>query len=190
MTTAANEPFSRSFSAVARGWAEGRVVELVYDPGNGTEKRTRVQPKSFLEPDAALRNVYLIAYDEPAAAMHLQGGAIRSATLTQDRYEIPDGFDPDAWLANSWGIWSSDGTPTVRIRLPLRRVDRAPRPRGGVASLAGARRAARRRRAVGEGGRHRRDPALILSWGRAVEVLRTPELRKGSRGLGPRRSAR
>ena len=42
---------------------------------------------------------------------------IQSATLTQDRYEIPADFDPDAWLANSWGIWSSDSTPAVRVRL-------------------------------------------------------------------------
>ena len=63
-----NEPFTRSFSAVARGWAEGRVVEIVYDPGTGAEKRTRVHPY-FLEPDAALRSVYLIGHDEPANAM-------------------------------------------------------------------------------------------------------------------------
>ena len=112
-----NEPFTRTFSAVARGWAEGRVVELVYDPGTGTEKRTRVQPY-FLEPDAALRSVYLIGFDEPAGAMRTyKVERIRSATLTTDRYEIPDDFDPDAWLANSWGIWSSEGTPTALVRL-------------------------------------------------------------------------
>ena len=112
-----NEPFTRSFSAVARGWAEGRVVELIYDPGTGTEKHTRVRPY-FLEPDAALRSVYLIGYDEPADAMRTyKVERIRSATLTTDRYEIPDDFDPDAWLANSWGIWSSDSTPTERVRL-------------------------------------------------------------------------
>jgi predicted DNA-binding transcriptional regulator YafY len=112
-----NEPFSRSFSAVARGWAEGRVVEITYDPGSGDQKRTRVRPY-FLEPDAALRSVYLIAFDETADAMRTyKVERIRSATLTQDRYGIPDDFDPDRWLANSWGIWSSDSTPPVRIRL-------------------------------------------------------------------------
>ena len=72
----------------------------------------------LLEPDAALRSVYLIGYDEPADAMRTyKVERIRSATLTTDRYEIPDDFDPDAWLANSWGIWSSDSTPTERVRL-------------------------------------------------------------------------
>jgi predicted DNA-binding transcriptional regulator YafY len=114
---APDEPFNRTFSAVARGWAEGRVVEIDYDPGTAPPKRTRVRPY-VLEPDAALRSVYLIGFDEPAGAMRTyKVERIRSATLTADRYEIPDDFDPDRWLANSWGIWSSDGTPTVRIRL-------------------------------------------------------------------------
>jgi predicted DNA-binding transcriptional regulator YafY len=114
---APDEPFTRTFSTVARGWAEGRVVELTYDPGTGQEKRTRVRPYA-LEPDAALRSVYLIGFDEPADAMRTyKVERIRAATLTQDRYEIPDDFDPDRWLANSWGIWSSDSTPAERVRL-------------------------------------------------------------------------
>jgi predicted DNA-binding transcriptional regulator YafY len=173
-----NEPFSRSFSAVARGWAEGRVVEITYDPGSGDEKRTRVRPY-FLEPDAALRSVYLIAWDEPAAAMRTyKVERIRSATLTGDRYEIPDDFDPDAWLANAWGIWSPDVTPPVRVRLRFE-ADIAHRVReavwhrsqelteisGGGVELA-----------VTVNGIVEIRP-WILSWGDGVEVLEPPELR-------------
>jgi len=173
-----NEPFTRSFSAVARGWAEGRVVELTYDPGTGTVKRTRVHPY-FLEPDAALRSVYLIGFDEPANAMRTyKVERIQSATLTQDRYEIPDDFDPDAWLANSWGIWSSDSTPPVRIRL---RFD---------ASVAHRVREAVWHRSqelseLADGGVELAVTVAgiieirnwILSWGEAVEVLEPPALR-------------
>jgi len=175
----ANEPFTRSFSAVARGWAEGRVVELVYDPGSGQEKRTRVRPY-FLEPDAALRSVYLIGFDEPADALRTyKVERIRSATLTQDRYEIPDSFDPDAWLANSWGIWSSESTPTARVRL---RFD---------ASVAHRVREAIWHRSQElveiEGGGVELSVTVagiveirpwILSWGERVEVLEPPELRE------------
>jgi len=174
-----NEPFTRTFSAVARGWAEGRVVELVYDPGTGTEKRTRVQPY-FLEPDAALRSVYLIGFDEPAGAMRTyKVERIRSATLTTDRYEIPDDFDPDAWLANSWGIWSSEGTPTALVRL---RFD---------ASVAHRVREAVWHRSqqlteLGGGGVELTVMVAgvieirpwVLSWGGAVEVLEPAELRE------------
>lgn len=173
-----NEPFSRSFSAVARGWAEGRVVEIDYDPGTAPRKRTRVHPY-FLEPDAALRSVYLIGHDETAGAMRTyKVERIRSATLTTDRYEIPDDFDPDAWLANSWGIWSSEGTPTVDIRVRFdasvahrvreavwHRSQRITELAGGGVELA-----------VTVAGIVEIQP-WILSWGGAAEVLEPPELR-------------
>lgn len=176
---ASNEPFTRTFAAVARGWAEGRVVELTYDPGTGTEKRTRVQPY-FLEPDAALRSVYLIGFDEPAGAMRTyKVERIRSATLTTDRYEIPDAFDPDAWLANSWGIWSSDSTPAARVRLRFdasvaHRVREAIWHRsqelveldGGGVELT-----------VTVAGTVEIRP-WILSWGDEVEVVEPPALRQ------------
>jgi predicted DNA-binding transcriptional regulator YafY len=173
-----NEPFSRSFSAVARGWAEGRVVEIDYDPGAAPPKSTRVHPY-FLEPDAALRSVYLIGYDEPAQAMRTyKVERIRSATLTQDRYEIPDDFDPDTWLANSWGIWSSDSTPAVRVRLRFdaavahrvreavwhRSQELTELPDGGVEL------------SVTVAGIVEIRP-WILSWGGAVEVLEPADLR-------------
>lgn len=175
----ANEPFTRSFSAVARGWAEGRVVELTYDPGSGQVKGTRVHPY-FLEPDAALRSVYLIGFDEPAGAMRTyKVERIRSATLTQDRYEIPDDFDPDAWLAHSWGIWSSESTPTARVRLRFdasvahrvreavwhRSQELVELPDGGVEL------------AVTVAGIIEIQP-WILSWGDGVEVLEPSELRE------------
>ena len=174
-----NEPFSRSFSAVARGWAEGRIVEISYDPGTAPPKRTRVHPY-FLEPDAALRSVYLIARDEAAGAMRTyKVERIRSATLTQDRYEIPDGFDPDAWLANSWGIWSPDSTSPVRVRVRFtpevahrvreavwhRSQELIELPGGGVEL------------AVTVNGVVEIRP-WILSWGDGVEVLDPPELRE------------
>ena len=174
-----DEPFSRSFSAVARGWAEGRIVEIDYDPGSAPPKKTRVHPY-FLEPDAALRSVYLIGHDEPAGAMRTyKVERIRSATLTTDRYDIPDDFDPDAWLANSWGIWSSDGTPTVRIRVRFdgsvaHRVREAVWHRSQVITelIDGG-----LELAVMIAGIVEIQP-WILSWGGAAEVLEPAELRE------------
>jgi predicted DNA-binding transcriptional regulator YafY len=174
-----NEPFTRSFSAVARGWAEGRVVEIVYDPGTGAEKRTRVHPY-FLEPDAALRSVYLIGFDEPADAMRTyKVQRIRSATLTQDRYEIPTDFDPDAWLANSWGIWSPDATPPVRVRLRFE-SSVAHRVREAVWHRSQELMELPKGRlelAVTVNGIVEIQP-WIMSWGGAVEVLEPEALRK------------
>ncbi len=174
-----DDTFSRSFSAVARGWAEGRVVELVYDPGSGQEKRTRIHPY-FLEPDAALRSVYLIGFDEPADAMRTyKVERIRSATLTQDRYEIPDSFDPDDWLANSWGIWSSDSTPTALVRL---RFDTAVAHRVREAVWHRSQELTeledgRVELSVTVAGTVEIRP-WVLSWGEAVEVIEPAELRE------------
>lgn len=186
-----NEPFSRSFSAVARGWAEGRVVEIDYDPGTAPSKHTRVHPY-FLEPDAALRSVYLIGFDEPAGAMRTyKVERIQSATLTTDRYEIPDNFDPDAWLANSWGIWSSEGTLTVRIRLRFdaaiaHRVREAVWHRSQVITeLDGG----GLEMAVSVAGIVEIQP-WILSWGGGVEVLAPPELRAAIAGSVRRAAGR
>ena len=156
-----NRPFTAIFNSVARGWAEGRVVEIIYDSGSGEPRQTRVRPY-LLEPFAAGRSIYLIGHDEIAGAMRTYKiERIRQATLTLDRYEIPDEFDPDQFLANSWGIWSTDTTPPVDVRLRFdagvaRRVRET-----DLASLAGPDRAARRARRAGRPGcGDRRDPAV------------------------------
>ena len=116
-----NEPFTAIFATVARGWAEGRVLEIIYDWG-GESRTTRVRPY-LLEPLATGRSIYLIGHDETAGAMRTyKVERIRQAILTQDRYEIPDAFDPAKYLAYSWGIWSSDQAPPVTVRLRFDKV--------------------------------------------------------------------
>jgi predicted DNA-binding transcriptional regulator YafY len=63
-----NDQFVRNFAHVAQAWADGRVVEFEYEPGEGERRRARVHPY-FLEPDAAGRSVYLIGFDETVNAM-------------------------------------------------------------------------------------------------------------------------
>jgi proteasome accessory factor B len=183
-----NEPFTAIFNSVARGWAEGRVVEIIYESGSGEPRRTRVRPY-LLEPWSAGRSIYLIGHDETADAMRTYKiERIRQATLTLDKYQIPDAFDPDAWLANSWGIWSSDTTPPVDVRLRFdpsvaRRVHETiwhrsqvltDLPDGGVELT------------VRVAGIVEIRP-WIMSWGDQVEVLEPPELREviaaAARGL-------
>jgi len=174
-----NDQFVRNFAHVAQAWAEGRVVEFEYEPADGERRRARVQPY-FLEPDAAGRSVYLIGFDELVKAMRTyKVERIRSSTLTADRYQIPDDFDPDRWLAHSWGIWSSDTTATAEVHLRFdagvaqrvreavwhRSQKLAELPGGGVELT------------VTVAGIVEIRP-WILSWGDGVEVLAPPELRE------------
>ena len=175
-----NEPFTRNFAIVAQGWADGRVVEFDYEASGGAEARhARVRPY-FLEPDAAGRSVYLIGLDETVGAMRtLKVERMRRAMLTADRYEIPADFDPDRWLAHSWGIWSSDATPVAHVRL---RFDAsvAPRVRESVWHRS------QKLTDLPDGGVEMElDVAgivevrpWILGWGDAVEVLEPAELRQ------------
>jgi proteasome accessory factor B len=175
----ANDPYTAIFNSVARGWAEGRVLDIVYDPGSGDSRRTRVRPY-LLEPLATGRSIYLIGHDETAGAMRTyKVERIRQAILTLDTYEIPDDFDPAKYLAYSWGIWSSDQAPPVEVRLRFDPVvaDRvkesvwhrtqqlADLPDGGVEM------------AVQVAGIIEIRP-WILSWGNQVEVLAPEELRE------------
>jgi len=176
---APDEGFVRNFAHVAQAWAEGRVVEFEYEAADGERRGARVQPY-FLEPDAAGRSVYLIGFDETVDAMRTyKVERIRSSTLTADRYEIPEGFDPDRWLAHSWGIWSSDTTATADIHLRFdasvaqrvreaiwhRSQELVELPDGGVGLT------------VTVAGIVEIRP-WILSWGDGVEVLAPPELRE------------
>jgi predicted DNA-binding transcriptional regulator YafY len=186
-----NEPFTRNFAHVAQAWADGRVIEFDYEPAGSERRHARVRPY-FLEPDAAGRSVYLIGFDETIGAMRTyKVERIRSSTLTADRYEIPDDFDPDRWLAHSWGIWSSDTTEVAEVQL---RFD---------ASVAHRVRESiwHRSQKLTELPDGRIEMRLsvagiveirpwILSWGDAVEVLAPAELRASVRDVVRRAAAR
>jgi proteasome accessory factor B len=134
----------------------------------------------FLEPDAARRSIYLIGHDESVDAMRtFKVERIRQASLTTDRYEIPDSFDPDRWLAHSWGIWSSDTTPTETVRLRFEPAV-AHRVRESVWHRS-------QQLTELEGGGVEMTVTVagiveirpwILSWGDGVEVLEPPSLRE------------
>ena len=174
-----DERFTRNFATVARGWAEGRVVEFSYESARGRHERVRLRPY-FLEPSAVGRSLYVIGHDEGAGALRTyKVERMGQASLTLDRYEIPDDFDADRWLRHSWGIWSADSTELVTVRLRFnaavaRRVRESvwhrtqrltERPDGSVelefevAGIVEVR-------------------PWILGWGETVEVLEPPELRR------------
>jgi predicted DNA-binding transcriptional regulator YafY len=188
---AENPTFSRNFAAVALGWAEGRVLQIDYLDAKGERKRTRVRP-FFLEPDAAGRSVYLIGWDEKADAMRTyKVERIETVSLTLDRYAIPDDFDPERRLADSWGIWSSDSTPPVEVRL---RFDRAVAQRVRESVWHRSQRLTelddgRVELSVTVAGIVEIRP-WILGWGDSVEVLEPSELREQVAGAVRRAAAR
>jgi predicted DNA-binding transcriptional regulator YafY len=185
-----NEPFTRNFAHVAQAWADGRVVEFEYEPSDSDAQHARVRPY-FLEPDAGSHNVYLIGFDETVGAMRTyKVERIRTSTVTADRYEIPEEFDPDAWLAHSWGIWSAEsGVEEVILRFD---------PSVGQRVRESVWHRSQRLTELEDG---RIELALtvagiveirpwILSWGDAVEVVAPPALREAVAGMVQRAADR
>ncbi len=173
-----NEPFTRNFAHVAQAWADGRVVEFEYEPSDGDARRARVRPY-FLEPDAGSHNVYLIGFDETVDAMRTyKVERIRTSTVTADRYEIPDDFDPDAWLAHSWGIWSAEsGVDEVVLRFDASAAQRVRESVWHRSQRLTELDDGRIELAVTVAGIVEIRP-WILSWGDAVEVVAPPALRE------------
>ncbi|HEX5578232.1 MAG TPA: transcriptional regulator [Candidatus Limnocylindria bacterium] len=173
-----NEPFTRNFAHVAQAWADGRVVEFEYAPSDGEARRARVRPY-FLEPDAGSHNVYLIGFDETVQAMRTyKVERIRTSTVTADRYEIPEDFDPDAWLAHSWGIWSAEsGVTEVVLRFDPEAAQRVRESVWHRSQQLSELKDGRLELSVKVAGIVEIRP-WILSWGDAVEVVAPPELRE------------
>ena len=173
-----NEPFTRNFAHVAQAWADGRVVEFDYEPSDGDPRRARVRPY-FLEPDAGSHNVYLIGFDETVDAMRTyKVERIKTSTVTADRYEIPEDFDPDAWLAHSWGIWSAEsGVDEVVLRFDASAAQRVRESVWHRSQRLTALDDGRIELAVTVAGIVEIRP-WILSWGDAVEVVAPPALRE------------
>lgn len=110
--------FSRSFSALARGWILGKEVSLSYTPrtGEGT-RRYRFRPY-LLEPSAVGSAVYALGLAEPPGEIRvLKVERVSRATVTNRRFEPPPLRRLLQRIDQAWGIWLGPGEPdTVDLR--------------------------------------------------------------------------
>jgi CRISPR-associated endonuclease/helicase Cas3 len=66
----------------------------------------------FIEPYAVGRTTHIIGWREPPDAIRtFKIERIKSVTLLEEPYAIPDGFDPRDLLADAWGIWYTEEEP-------------------------------------------------------------------------------
>jgi predicted DNA-binding transcriptional regulator YafY len=110
--------YLEAVEVLGRAWAKGRKVKLVYHSYSKDETTERVFAPYFIEPVNISFALHVIGYDELRQAIRtLKVERIISATLTNERYEIPSDFDASQKLATSWGIiWNDDETTEVRLR--------------------------------------------------------------------------
>lgn len=111
---------SRTLDQVAQAWFEGRVLRFDYHApiGSGRPHRNDLAVY-FVEISPANLAPYVIGYERSyfRAIRTFRLDRIAHARVLDERYTIPDDFDPHAYLATAWGIVAG---PPLEVRLRFR----------------------------------------------------------------------
>jgi predicted DNA-binding transcriptional regulator YafY len=93
-------------------WAEQRQARVWHhSERTGKVSEYRFHPY-FIEPYAIGQTTMLIGYSDPPGKLRtLKIERIERVELLNEPYEIPVGFDPQALLADAWGIWYTESEP-------------------------------------------------------------------------------
>jgi predicted DNA-binding transcriptional regulator YafY len=101
--------------AMAEGWAAGRKVRAGYRSPRSGSLHERIIAPYALEPTAS--GIYVIGHDEWSGEIRtFKLERLESAKMLDVPYTIPPDFDPDAYLATSWGIMAGPDTTEVVLR--------------------------------------------------------------------------
>src|SRR2546421_4196589 len=110
--------YVEALEVLTQGWAEGRKVRLRYRSYTKDETTERTFAPYFIEPSGIGYACYVIGYDELRDAIRtLKIERVYEAQLTEERFTIPENFDPQRLLASAWGvIWRDEGEIEVTLR--------------------------------------------------------------------------
>ena len=171
---------------LTEAWANERKVRIWHQPETGEKVLEYLLSPYFIEPYAIGQTTHIIG---KARLLEGRGWSveklrtfkierIRRVEPTTEAYQIPDDFDPRSYLADAWGIWTSEDEPVeVTLRFSsrvARRVQESrwhrsertePQPDGSLVWRA----------QIAE---PKEMLPWIRGWGADVEVLAPPWLRK------------
>lgn len=100
---------------ITEAWATSHKVRIGYRSPNSGQLRERVLSPYTLEPSAA--GIYVIGQDDWAQDIRtFKLERLEYAQLLPDTFAIPGDFDPEAYLATSWGIMTGEQETTVVLR--------------------------------------------------------------------------
>lgn len=175
----------RAFEAVANAWFDRRVVAFDYVSPTGNVDR-RELAVYFVEVSRANFAPYAIGFERlrHGEIRPFKVSRMRFVTPLADTYEIPEDFDPRAYLTDAWGVvGASTNVVTVRLRfaaeaayrvlegaLPNLTVEHVGASDGSVVVSV--------RAGVDDTGRPRDLLPWILGWGARVEVLSPEHVRQ------------
>lgn len=114
--------FMQVLETLTRAWVLAQKVELTHEMENGRVFTYKFAPY-FIEPYAVGRTMHVIGYREPPGKLRtFKIERIRTIELLDERYQIPDDFDPRRELRNAWGIWYTETEPVEVVLRFHRRV--------------------------------------------------------------------
>ena len=107
-------PHAETLEILQRAVAERRKVDLVYQAyGRSKPDRHVFQPWCMTFAEGSF---YLIGYSEPRKARRIfLLDRVRRASLLDAKFEVPEDFDPDAFLEEGFGIYHEDKIYDVKI---------------------------------------------------------------------------
>lgn len=177
--------YVQTLETLTRAWADRRAVQIEYWAAERERPELRVIEPYFLEVGRFEPASYVLAHDRLRDALRtFKLERIQRTELLPEQYEIPDDFDPYAWLQSSWAIMAEEEVE-VRLRFSAhvaRRVQESVWHHS------------QRLEQLADGGclltmcvgGIREIRSWVLSWGADVEVLAPEELRQQIAAEGER----
>jgi proteasome accessory factor B len=100
---------------ISEAWGNGQKVEVGYRSPRSDTLYSRVLSPYALEPTSS--GIYVICYDDWAEDMRtFKLDRLETAVLCDEFFDIPEEFDLEEHLANSWGIMTGDEVTKVSLR--------------------------------------------------------------------------
>jgi len=173
-----NDRYIQVLEAVTLAWASRRKVRLWYRSPRSGQVRPRDLATYFVEATQTGFSCYAIGWDDWANAMRtFKLERLERAQMLDESYELPADFDPQTYLASSWGIMGGQEEREVVLQFSPAVVSRVKEsvwhPSQAIDDLEDGGclltvRVAEVREMI----------PWIRSWGPDVEVLEPPALRR------------
>jgi predicted DNA-binding transcriptional regulator YafY len=178
----------RALEKAVSAWVQGRTLEFHYvKPGGSGIKRPNILEIYLLEIHRVNLGVYAIGrvtnFGDDKRIRTFKVSRMIQPELGSETYDIPEKFDPSAYLQDAWGIvGQSDGkTITVRLRFKpeaLARLEEGGYPNMTIKSKTKGHALVTIRTGVDGSGLPRELLAWIHTWGPRVSVLSPQDLRE------------